>query len=337
MRDFGHVKIGSEGEAMIASYRTEFRSGKEQLNIIHPGEAYRVCCPRCHDTRFRLYINHRWGVRDERGRLNLWLIICHNEGCFSSRRVRDDLYDDLEERAGVLQKARVREGKVIDLDSIQIEPPGQCTRLDKLPESHPANRYLANRFYNPERLGRFYGVGYCEQSFWYLAQQRVYAPLIMDGKLRGWQVRYIGEMDWRSDEAPPKWWSCPNMKKSHVIYNFDEMRKFRTGVIVEGPGDVWGFGPMAGATLGDTLSNQQQRLVISAFKLYNGVLLYDPTSMSKPTTERVAEKVGSALKGGLAPVTLPSGDPGSLDRGFMREYVKKEAKAMGVKVSWKRR
>ena len=53
--------------------------------------------------------------------------------------------------------------------------------------------------------------------------------------------------------------------------------------------------------------------------------------------ERLAQKLSSAIKGGCAPVKLPYGDPGSLDRKFMRDYVRKEAKAMGVKVSYKRR
>jgi len=343
VRDFGHVKVSNEGEKMLAKYKRDFFSGEDKLDVMYPGEYYQVNCPKCSDTRHRLYINHMWGVRDERGRRNLWLMVCYNEGCFSSYRDREDLFDRLEERAGVLGKARIHEGKEVDLDSIEIEPPGPITRLDKLPPEHPANRYLVSRFYDPERLGRCYGVGYCQESLYYLARNRVYAPLYFGGKLRGWQCRYVGEIDKRNENPPPKWWSCPNMKKSHVIYNYDQMKKWQTGVIVEGPGDVWGFGPMAGATLGATMSPQQQRLFTAAFRKQGGVLLYDPEAMvakdkhGKLKMERLAEKLSSGTKLGVAPVTLPYGDPGSLDRRFMREFVTKEAASMGVKVSWKKR
>lgn len=37
-------------------------------------------------------------------------------------------------------------------------------------------------------------------------------------------------------------------------------------------------------------------------------------------------------------VVLPWGrDPGNMDRAYMRDYVAREAKSMGVKVSWKRK
>jgi hypothetical protein len=284
-----------------------------------------------------------WGVQDKKGRKNLWLMVCYNEGCFSSYDARENLYDQLEERAGVLRKARVIEGKEVDLDSIRIEPPGLCIPLHELSYDHPACQYLVSRFYDPEVLGKHYGVGYCKESMYYLARHRIYAPVTMDGKLRGWQVRYIGEMNWKDEHAPPKWWSCPNMKRSHIIYNFDRMRKWNTGVIVEGPGDTWGFGPMSGATLGATMNSNQQRKYTAAFRKHSGVLLYDPEAMKKEdrngelSGEVLAAKLSSSVRGGVAPVVLPSGDPGCLDRRFMRDFVKKEAKALGVKVSWKRR
>jgi hypothetical protein len=337
VRDFGHVRVSNEGEEMIASYRLDPLSGDKRLIVQYPGEYYQVCCPRCTDTRYRLYINHRWGIRDEAGRINLWLAICYNENCFSAHAARSELYDDLQEATGALRKAKVREGIKVDLDAIVVVPPGPVTRLDHLPATHPANTYLANRFYDPEQLGRVYGVGYCQDSLYYLARHRIYAPIFMKGILRGWQVRHVGDLDWKDKSNPPKWWSCPHMKRGHIMYNLDIAKTYKTGVATEGPGDVWNFGPMSIATFGESMSRTHEKMFVSAFRKHSGVLLYDPEAMVKKKTELLAERLSDAIQGGCAPVKLPSGDPGSLDRNFMREFVRKEALGMGVKVSWRRR
>src|ERR1017187_9480324 len=85
---FGEVRITSEMEAMQCHYRKNVLTGEWQLDIAHPGEYYIISCPYCGDTRFRLRINHRWGVTDERGHSNLWLAHCHNERCLEGNPER---------------------------------------------------------------------------------------------------------------------------------------------------------------------------------------------------------------------------------------------------------
>ena len=86
---FGHVKIKDAGVAMrISGYQpATLPDGRRRLQavIAERGETYIVSCPFCSDTRFRLYINHRWAERDPvTNDRNLFLAHCFNEHCFST-------------------------------------------------------------------------------------------------------------------------------------------------------------------------------------------------------------------------------------------------------------
>lgn len=343
-RLFGRVRISNPGQAMVASYRQK-SDGYKAMEILNPGEYYQVCCPRCNDTRFRLYINHRWGHRDpQNGSLNMWLVVCYNEDCYTSEEARLDLYEQV---AGIdrvtLNNSTIREGEVVTI-AREMVLPGTHYPLHTLPETHPANAYLAGRFYDPERLGRFYNVGYCPDSHYFLARNRIIAPVYQDKVLKGWQARHIGDLDWKAEDAPPKWWSCPGMDRSKLLYNLDNALQYRTGVLVEGPGDVWSFGPMAMACFGSTITGVQQKLFAAAFSRGSGVLLLDPdvrkTESKLRKVEEIAEsyRLKKAFQYGIAVVWLPDGtDPGSLERKFLREYVADEAGKQGVKVDWRKR
>ena len=340
-RVFGRVRICNEGQAMVARYGHDAIKDRDELIITDPGEYYLVCCPRCSDTRFRLYINHRWGKRDEQGRRNLWLAICYNEDCYHTAEARWGLYAQLSEIEGVLDNAPIAEGIEVT-EAKEMELPGPVFRLDRLEPNHAANRYLAGRFYDPEMLGRFYRVGYCPTSPYYLATNRIIAPVYQDGILKGWQARYLGECDWKSEDAPPKWWSAPGMNRAKLLYNWDNARAFRTGVIVEGPGDVWSFGPMAMATFGSTMTTQQRRMFVAAFGQGSGVIMYDQDVQDKPSTAasyaKLIEELRPQFRHGLASVILPAGaDPGDLDRAVLRAIVAEQALTQKVIISWERR
>jgi hypothetical protein len=159
--------------------------------------------------------------------------------------------------------------------------------------------------------------------------------------MRGWQARYVGELDWSADGAPPKYYTCPGMPRRKLVYNLPNASQFRTGVIVEGPTDVWSFGPMAVCTLGDTMTPAQRRAFISVFKRGSAILLYDPEAYvgeNEEKTKKLIRSLEGQFDGGFCPVILPPGrDPGNTDRDFLREYVQDEARSMGVKVSWNQR
>lgn len=336
---FGHVVVANVGESMISrvvpSYREE---GRAELEISHPGEYYQVDCPHCHDTRHRLWINHMFGRKSAiPGYKHINLCICYNEDCFSDYSKRIDLLNELTEDPELLSNSKIVPGRTDVVDRV-MELPGPMKLLHELPYDHPANRYLASRFYEPEKLGRFYGVGYCTNSIYGLARNRIIAPIYMDKKLRGWQARFVGELNWKSPDAPPKWWTGPGVQRSRVLYNFDNAVKYQTGVLVEGPGDVWATGPMSMAILGSSLTNDQLSLILSRFRTGSFVMMIDPDQKGKKTATKMEARLSGQFHKGLAVVWLPAGtDPGKLDRGYLHDYINREARAQGVSVSLKPR
>jgi len=341
-RVFGKVVISNEGVAFVGRYVPKIVEEGEELYIENSGEYYRVNCNKCSDTRHRLYINHRWAKRDEKGRRNLWMAVCYNDPtCYSDQESREELYNRLSEIRGVLEEAKIKQGVVRKEASI-VDPPGPIITLDKLPPNHPANVYLADRYFDPELLGRTYGVGLVTNSMYYLARDRIYFPIVQDGKLRGWQCRYAGELDWKDKSNPPKSFNCPDMMRGHLLYGLDQAKRYQTGVLVEGPTSRLNFGPMAMASLGFPITNNQSRLVVPHFKDHSMVMLFDPDVLESPSMKRKYDQVYDELKDqfrhGLAAVALPKPyDPADLDRYWVREYVRREAKAQGVKVRWEKR
>ena len=356
---FGVVKVHCAGEAMVDSgFYTDPCTGKVRMEISHNGEYYAVSCPFCRDTRFRLNVNHRYGQYDAaHGRRLKFLAVCYNEGCLSKDDNADELWAMIE-AGDRLRGNTVRIGRTVDWGSMRVSPPGPLVRVDRLPASHEAHRYLVGRGYDPALVGPAYGVSYCHTSQYSLAARRIVVPCFYQGKLKGWQARYVGELKWkqRDDDPhklPPKWYSCPGMKKSKLVGNVEEAAKYRTLVVVEGPFDVLGFGPMAGYTFGSSLSEEQAGLVASAAAGRPVVLLWDPDTQKpkkgsdsdEPVYRHAEERLRAAMKirddekhKRLAVVWLPDGfDPGKLPRAQMRQFVADEARAQGVHVDWRKR
>lgn len=342
VRVFGRVKISSAGYRMLSVVRTNPLTGEAREEIETPGEEYQVCCDRCNDTRSRLYIGHMFGKKSPHTGFGYYhLVHCFNEDCYRDHEVRRSLYDMLCETGTPLASADVRPGKTGN-SCEEMQLPGDVVTLDKLPLHHPACAYLSSRHYDPHLLGRFYHVGYCEHSHYSLARDRIIAPIYRGNKLYGWQARHIGELNWADKNNPPKWFSAPGMAKSQLLYNYDNAVKFKVGVMVEGPGDVWAVGPMAVCSFGSTMSTTQRRMFVSGFAKYSGVLLYDPDirhdSRKYETYKEAVAELKTQFNGQLVDVCLPEGtDPGSLDRAFIRQYVNAEAAKQKVKISWERR
>lgn len=336
-RHFGPVKIVNEGQAFQATAVKDVE-GARRLSFVKTGEYYRINCPRCGDTRFRLYVNHMYGQRDAHGRWMKFLAVCYNEHCLEKDGALRSFAETLADDTAPLVDLPVRRG-VMTAQSEEFPPPGPCTPLHELPLTHPACAYLAGRGFDPDLLGRYYGVGYCEDSRYSLARNRIYIPVWDGGKLRGWQCRYVGELDWKGPDKktlPPKYFTCPGSHcRSQYIYGWETMREWRTGVLVEGPMDRWGFGPMAGSVFGNTVTDHQMKKIIAVFRKRSLVFLLDPEEFESARTRRTIEELHRAMPGRFAPVKLPEGtDPGSLERSFQRAYVREQAAVQGVTVSY---
>lgn len=338
VRQFGAVKVSSASEEIVMKAVVGL-DDEPRLAISHAGEYYQVNCPYCNDTRQRLYVNHMFGQVDPHGRRITFLAICYNEGCLFRAENQRDFLDRLDDIG--LKEAIVRPGTKVPEEAREVVWPGPCYSLDKLRRNHPARLYMQSRKYDPDLLGRKHQVSWCKESHYSLAQNRIIIPIFDRDKLKGWQARYIGDLDWkgpRRKELPPKYWSCPDSDfRSKCIYNFDRMKKWETAVIVEGPTDVYNFGDMSGCIFGNTMTETQQRRLLAVFRQRTVVLLLDPEEYESRATKRLIETMTAKMPGRFCAVKLPDGtDPGSLDRSFSRPYVKAEAKRQGVKVTYKK-
>lgn len=337
-RRFGAVKVSGAGEAMVAKAVKDAQDRPELL-IEHAGEYYQVNCPYCRDTRHRLYVNHRFGQLDAFGRRLNFLAICYNEGCLGRR---DNLIDFLEQlEAADLSDAVVQKGRVVPEEAREVLPPGPTIPLSRLRRAHPARVYVQSRGFDPDELAEKFDVSYCTNSRYTLARDRLIIPVYEHGKLRGWQARFIGELDWKGPkkkELPPKYFSCPDSHfRSKCVYGLETMAQWETGIVVEGPTDRFRMGSMSGCIFGNSMTEVQKRKFLAVFRKRTGVLLLDPEEYESKSTQKTVAFMQDAMKGRFCAVKLPDGtDPGKLSREFLRAYVKQEAAAQGVKVQYRK-
>lgn len=342
LKRFGEVKHSNDGEKFIARavYSVE---DEPMLEMEHDGEYYSVCCPFCRDTRYRLYVNHMFGQHDDHGRRMTFLALCYNENCLAKRDNQLDFLERVDD-SGMLETVRILPGKVVPAIARIVDWPGFCIPLENLPDRHHAIAYLKSRNFDPGFLSRRYQVQYCETSLYTFARDRLVFPVFEDGKLKGWQCRHIGELAWKGPNKkkglPPKYFSAPGSQfRSRCILNWDRMKLWKTGVIVEGPTDVYRYGPMSGCIFGNTITPLQRRKLLSVFRKTDRtlVMLLDPEEAKSKSTLRSIATFEKELPGRFCAVWLPGGtDPGSLDQDFTRAYVRDEAAKRGVKVVYER-
>lgn len=304
---------------------------------VERGEEYSVDCFLCGDRRRRLLINHCFGVPDEvDGDRRLWMVNCFHRQCFSSLERRLYLYD-------LLYVYEVPQ--LTDPDREPVSAPGtdvlapvttlpaEVISLEELPrrtplgELHPAWTYLQDRGFSPQRLSRWYGVGFCLRSeAWPRLANRLFIPIYQAGLLYGFQGRYPGEPG-RHSPHQPKYWNMPGLRKERLVYGLDTARHFPVVLVCEGVFDVWSAGPCAVALLGKTMSTAQLEVLCRSMPERFGVIAaLDP---DQPEVEQQRQKphhlqeLYLMLRGALGPdrvrvVWLPSGtDCGSLPTEFI--------------------
>ena len=192
-----------------------------------------------------------------------WLVYCYNEDCLSGRDRRAvENRQDLEIRLfraemGGGERDRLlatRPGLRDDGPLVAVELPGKVVRLDALPHDHEAVRYVEDRGYDAAKLGRKYGVAYCHKTFGFSqVQNRLIIPIEMDGRLVGWQARYVGELNWNASGVR-KYYNMPGMKKRKMLYNWGRASRSRIVVVVEGVTDVWSVGDAGVGLFGKSMS-----------------------------------------------------------------------------------
>ena len=330
---YGEVRISNLGQPyLVKQTRNPFKSAGYVNTCVDPGEYYVICCPQCGDTRFRLYVNHRYCTLDGTRLFGRHLIYCFNEGCDMSN----------------FHKLIFQPGKYASVSAVLAPPnanefkkttlPGRCTPLEALSPNHPAIRYVtADRRnpagfpapFNPVELSRNWGVCYCEEAErnkGYAAELvtgRLIIPIWWEQQLLGWQARAIEK------GANPKYYTMPGLPKQKILYNGDRARQFPFGVIVEGVFDAFAIGPCAVATLGHKLSWSQRELLSKWFGNGSVCLLYDPDAMKD--IELNLHLMKGMFKGGIFSVSLaPKWDAGCMPTECLWQMMREAAHKAGA-------
>lgn len=325
---FTHVAVADAGVPMSSVIERRAIDNKKHLRLVTPGEYYRISCPYCNDTRQRLWINHMWAYRNaDTGSNNLWLCVCYNEACLKTCERQRDLYNKVFDDTWPYdpQKDIVIKGMAPPAPSAPstAELPGTVQPLDHLPPDHRACDYLRARGYDPIRLSR--ALGYCVQNLprYPSARDRIIIPIYMRGELVGWQGRLCYDTD---NKYVAKYYSQPGMRKSAMLYNFDNAKKYPFVVVCEGPTDVWSFGPEAVALFGKTASAAQRLLISSQWK--SGIVILLDADAAEDATCLAAELQGNSP---VVVIRLPAEkDPGNFPSHELRQMVAAQALQQGL-------
>lgn len=302
------------------------------------GPEVRICCPYCvhksnkktPDTKYRLWLN---------GALDRYVCYrCETKGTVSG------LLPAVQGKLQVLPNAAAISHKPL----VEVTFPGDLARPHDLSPEHPANKYLLtgrkHRSFDPRLLNETFGMSICTfgnpmGGGKFNPINSLVFPVIMRGKLVGWQARLPYDPDSVPAElyesygfyfddttggyvVPPKCFTCPMLPKTSALMNFDVARESEVVVVVEGPISMAGVGPCAVSVLGKTISPEQVRLLSENWKLV--ILMLDvsvpanvlnacalrlrsavPTIVAQPTTA-VAEYIASEGKVALDTGDLPT-------------------------------
>ena len=302
-RHFGKVRVSNRGEGLVMSPGA--MGGKPR--VVSSGEHYSVCCPWCGDTRYRLFINHRWFE-------HRYMANCFNETCCtkgdSGKHRLNQLYLWLFNTSAMVSLT-VRSSKV-NLDdyapSLEFVPPEGCVSLSSLPEDHEAILYIKSRGYNPSVVEKYLGVGWISEEAVPLLRSRLYIPAYSGNKLLGYQARVISE----KSVSKQKYINPPGMKKSKIIYNLDNASAQNLVVICEGPIDVWSIGPAGVAIFGSDCSYRQLSIIGENFNGKDIAVALDGDASYK--ADALVESIrGAAARSHVFKVPMAAGeDPGDL-------------------------
>jgi len=318
----GGVKIAKENEPMQCTPNINPITGKKGVKLNSSGEEYRVCCPFCDDERYRLWINHRWDTQVDDVKFGLGLMNCFNDGCDlnmdhadpEDRRLLQTQFKDM---LSPLLRHTLPSRVATPVEKEKVEPalPETIMSLGALPTTHAARQYLDRRGYMVEHAIETWNLLYCPDDNHPFVRDRIILPITMEGKLRGWQARYVGE----PEDPEPKYYTMPGTQKNSILYNYDRASKFPWGVLVEGVTDVWSVGFQGVCRFGSTLSAHQLNLLTLAWHESGVILLADgdvkTTEAKAKTHATVLEtlKHPGNFKKGVVEVLLPEGaDPGKL-------------------------
>jgi len=331
-RLFGEVKLANEGSPLIYTEYIDPITGKKKLHIDQRGETYCVNCPFCAivtggraDTRFRLWINHCYGVKNHPSGRSFWgLAHCYNEDCLQSQEFRDALKSivygfESPPNASTLQR--------VPLEIHPVELPTGLVPISSLPPSHPATAYLLSRGYDPGYLYDVFQIQYAMEPDprFPAMYERIIIPIYVKGTLVGFQGRAVGP-------SSTRYLTAKGTRVAEALYGYDVFPKVsgaKIAFLVEGPADVWRFGPGALAMLGTHLSQQKVQLIRELgvdfiFVLLDGDLGTNPHGIT--IVNGIHSKLERANIPHLIRILPENKDPSDLNKEALYEFVLREVK-----------
>lgn len=294
------------------------------------GEYYKVCCPKCGDGRYRLWVSYLWGTKDQTGRSMEHLYHCFNEHC---EKRGFSLADELSRVMYSRALSMPINSRVAVSHQEVLQTPGKCVPLASLPTSHPACRFFMRRNFDPFMVSKKHGVCVCvEPHKWLgrykqsLLKDRIVFPIGFNNKQIAWQARYVGQDgDGVAPDDVPKYLTADGFKKSQYLYNYDYAASsdFPFGIVVEGVMDVLRVRQSV-ACFGHILSVAQKDLLFGLYRNSALVLLFDRDAAED--SQRQRDALYSSYRGGVASVILPDDrDPGDWDAEELWTYMCREA------------
>ncbi len=337
--EFGQVQTANPGVGASFTHTIDPSTLRTKMNVNSSGEYYKVCCPTCMDSRYRLWISHLWGVHDDvTNTHNLWLAICYNEDCLSSFERRYELFDRVYGYKNVNLRGQpviIHQGEVEEDTKLkEVKLPGLVLPVDKFQQTDPVHRYLVSRRHQPVQLVKDFDISYCLDAHpeYRMANGRLVIPIKMNNTLVGWQCRYPGDVDWKQARIP-KYYNKPGMAKRLMLYNYDTAIKSPYVILCEGPTDVWNVGSSGVAMFGKKPSNQQLQLIASGWEEGAVAVMLDGEAWeeSQSVITRLKE---SNYRGQVVAVKLPHGkDPGDFANDYLIDRVMNEFEKAGIDVN----
>ena len=347
-KTFGKVRINSVGtKALYTQIQDWFSTPlQRQLTADKPvirvdmwGETYSVCCPKCNDKRFRLYISHVWGVYNEQAGRKFYPVKCHNENCDWST-LSNDLFTNGQKSftldPNALQNAEVQRKMEYPCDPAKLIP------VNRLSIEHPVCQYLTSRGFNDlDLLAQEYQFCYCEDSPWkrevkdssnnthiITPSNRLIIPNIQNNVWAGWQARFIGNIPKDPSSGKPiiqKYLNAPGYSFGTSLYRLANAKEYTSGafcLVSEGALSAVACGFAGVCTFGMFPKPIQEDLLATSF--CNGKIIFLVESEAKANGKiyQCIDRLNSRITGKCIAVNLPDGmDAASMPSNDLFELI----------------
>jgi len=277
----------------------------------HP--EFKVCCPKCDDTRYRLGINAKlklghcfncdWKFGEKQLLQLIGKVSIYEENSFA----------ELEKDFQVIDEVTVNKPQSVTKAELKITAKSfsELARCD-CTDSYflAAVTYLENRGISLDSaIAHNFMLGDKRSRL----SGRIVIPIIENGEVISYQARSI-------ENRVPKYLNPPKglggSSKSSLVYNIDITKEFDSVYICEGVFSAMSVGVNALAIFGKELSDVQASKIINS-GVRVAYIVFD--SGAKSSAHKAAKKLWPRVEVYIA--NLEGGDPNELEPSALREFL----------------